>query len=351
MQLPWVAPWWRSIFAPSVPLNGEARDRVASSLSAASYLNVDYIVLTVASSAIATFGLLENSPAVIIGAMIIAPLMGAIQALAYGAVEGASATFWRGVITLAIGAFIGIVVAAVLERCVGLLGFGTEILSRTRPNLLDLGIALAAGAVGGFARIRPSVANAAAGTAIAVALMPPLCVAGIGLAAGDWGIARGSMLLFVTNLIGITLASMLVFLVAGYARRRGRMALVWIGGLSALLVVPLTLSLYELIRESTVENVLRRALTEQTVTFRQATLVSSRFDWLSRPPTATLLVRSREMLSPHQVALLEAFAHRATGQSFHFVIDVSQIERVTDAGPEDLEQPSALGPQLDVGTP
>ncbi len=329
--MPSSASWWRKLVPNDNSLGSSARDEIVSSLVENASLGSNYLTLILGSCAIATFGLLENSPAVIIGAMIIAPLMPVIQATAYGALEGEAAIFWRGLWTLSLGVVIAALLSALLARSVGLSEFGNEIVSRTRPNLLDLGIALAAGAVGGFARVRPSISNALAGTAIAVALMPPLCVVGIGIAAGDWQTSRGASLLFLTNLLGITLASMVVFLFAGYARRRAGPALAWTGALTALIVVPLALSLQTLVRESTLENALRRALTTETVTFRRATLVSSRFDWLSRPPTATLLVRSPEMLSAHQVASLETFARRETGQTFALVIDVSQVERVTSA--------------------
>jgi uncharacterized hydrophobic protein (TIGR00271 family) len=292
-------------------------------------MNGDYFALLTASCAIATFGLLENSPAVIIGAMIIAPIMPVIQAGAYGALEGAAPVFWRSAVTLAVGVLASVALSASLARIVGLTELGSEILSRTRPNLLDLGIALAAGAVGSFARVRSSVANTLAGTAIAVALMPPLCVAGIGIAAGRWQISFGAMLLFATNLLGITLASMIVLLLGGYARRRAGAALGWTATLTMLIIVPLAISLRTLVREAALENALNEALTTRTVTFRQAMIVSSRFDWLSDPPTVTLLVRSDAMLSSHQVALLEAFAQRATGQRFTLVIDVSRINSVT----------------------
>jgi uncharacterized hydrophobic protein (TIGR00271 family) len=305
------------------------RPDVVSSIIDGATLNANFVTLTLASCAIATFGLLENSAAVIIGAMIIAPLMAVIQAMAIGALEGDAITFQRSVSTLSLGVAFAAGVSALIAKSVGLSAFGSEILSRTRPNLLDLGIALAAGAVGAFARARPSVANTLAGTAIAVALMPPVCVVGIGIADADWLTSRGAALLFLTNLLGITLASMVVFLLAGLTRRRAGAALVWTGAMTALIVVPLALSLRTLVRESALENALRHALTTKTVTFENATLVSSQFDWLTEPPTATLLIRSPEALHPHQVASLETFAQRETGQRFRLVIDVSQVERVT----------------------
>ena len=295
-------------------------------------LDVSFIVLTLGSSAIATFGLLENSAAVIIGAMIVAPLLAPIQALAYGVLEGSVAHVRASCTSLVAGSALAVGLSVLLSHTIQLTVFGSEVVSRTRPNLLDLGIALAAGAVGGFARTRPGISNTIAGTAIAVALMPPLCVLGIGLAAGDGRIAFGALLLFVTNLLGITLATTVVFLLAGYATRRARPALLWTIGLTGLIVVPLTLSFRTLVREDRLESALRLALTSNTVTFRNASLVSSSFDWLVNPPAATLIVRSGVPITPHQVSLLEAFAVRATGQRFKLIVDVAQVERVTAFG-------------------
>jgi uncharacterized hydrophobic protein (TIGR00271 family) len=327
-----VGRWWHQLFATDAPRDRARHESVIASLVDGATLNADYVALIVASCAIATFGLLENSPAVIIGAMIIAPIMPVIQAAAYGALEGSATIFWRAAVTLALGVIASVALSALLAKVIGLSAMGSEILSRSRPNLLDLGIALAAGAIGSFARVRASIANTLAGTAIAVALMPPLCVAGIGIAGGRWEISLGATLLFTTNLLGITLAGMFVLLVGGYARRHARAALGWTAALTMFIVIPLALSLRTLVRDAALENALRDALTTRTATFRQATLVSSRFDWLSDPPQVTLLVQSNIMPSSHQVSLLEAFAQRATGQRFKLVIDVSQIQSVTSAG-------------------
>jgi uncharacterized hydrophobic protein (TIGR00271 family) len=323
--------WWHTTFERDDPSEGDPRTKVIMALHSGAALNTNYIVLILASCAIATFGLLENSPAVIIGAMIIAPLMPVIQATAFSALEGDAPEFLRSAITLAVGILLAIILSMALARLVGISEFGSEILSRVRPNLLDLGIALGAGIVGAFARVRPSVSSAVAGTAIAVALMPPLCVVGIGISQADWTISSGALLLFLTNLLGITLASMVVFLLNGYVHFRSRAPLLWAAGLTALIVIPLALSLQTLVRESALETALKRALTTETVTFRQAELVSSTFDWHTSPPTATLLVRSSESLTPHQVGLLEAFAFRATGQRFRLVMDISQVQRVTES--------------------
>lgn len=86
-----------------------------------------------------------------------------------------------------------------------------EVLARSEPTLLDLGIAIAAGGISGYAKVEPKVSSSLAGTAIAVALMPPVCVIGLGLSQADWSLSLGATLLYLTNLLGITLSCMLVF--------------------------------------------------------------------------------------------------------------------------------------------
>jgi hypothetical protein len=136
---------------------------------------------------------------------------------------------------------------------------GTETLSRTSPNLIDLGVAIAAGAAGAFSLTRASIASSIAGVAIAVALVPPLCVVGLGLGLGEsltaaighlsltnLEVARGAFLLFLANLLGITVSACVVFLAQGYGslQRSFQGLLIWVL-LVMLLMGPLTGSLKE----------------------------------------------------------------------------------------------------------
>jgi len=302
---------------------------LSSALVEGARLRGSFVVLTLGSSAIATFGLLENSAAVIIGAMIIAPLLAPIQALVYGVLDGSVKNIRASSISLCVGSVLAVPVSTLLARAIGLTILGSVVMSRTRPNLLDLEIAVAAGLVGGYARTRPAIFNMVAGTAIAVALMPPLCVLGIALAAGNYSIATGALLLFVTNLFGITLANTIVFFLAGYATRHVRSALFWTIGLTALLVIPLTLSFGTLVHQDRLEFALRLALTKHTVTIHDASLVSSSVDWSTAPPAATLLLRGDVPVTPHQVSLLEAFAFASTKQRFRLIMFEEHVQRVT----------------------
>ena len=294
-----------------------------------STLDINYLVLILGSCIIATFGLLANSAAVIIGAMIIAPLMLPIRGLAFGAVEGNVLLFRKGLIALAVGTGLAIFLACFLGALVQIPDFGSEVLARSKPTLLDLGIAIAAGGISGYAKVQPKVSATLAGTAIAVALMPPICVIGLGLSQANWSLSLGASLLYLTNLLGITLSCMLTSLMAGYTplHRAGK-ALLWALGLTAILVIPLGVSFAELIEQAQLEASLKRALLNRTITFQRVELIKTDTNWLAKPPEVRLSVRSSEALTPKQVQLLEAFVEKEMGQPFTLIFQVSQVEEV-----------------------
>jgi uncharacterized hydrophobic protein (TIGR00271 family) len=301
---------------------------LVDTLNAESRVSTNFLVLVVASSAIATFGLLENNAAVIIGAMIVAPLILPIQALSFGAIAGNRTLLVRSLATLSVGTAVPIALAAALELIVALPVLGSEIVARSKPTLLDLGIAVAAGAVAGFAKTRPSISSTIAGTAIAVALMPPLCVIGIALAAREPHMAFGAFLLYATNLCGIMLSSMFVYRIAGHVKSPDRTALATTIVLTALVAIPLAAGFLELLRFDRLESALRSALVNQTVTFRHVELVQMHVDWLKDPAEATLTVRSTQPITPTQVGDLERFARIKTGRPFVLIFDVTPLVQV-----------------------
>jgi uncharacterized hydrophobic protein (TIGR00271 family) len=210
-----------------------------------------FFVLTVLSSTIAAFGLVNDSAAVVIGAMLVAPLMTPILAVAAAITEGWGRRALDALSIVVAGALVGIAIGIAVGLLVPSLRTGLElpgeILARTEPNLVDLGIALAAGAAAGFVAVRTEASGALPGVGIAVALVPPLATIGITLGVGEWSLAWGALLLFVTNLVAIVLAAGFVLLAAGLAAFRdfegARSAglatrLVWMG----LLVVAIPLA-------------------------------------------------------------------------------------------------------------
>ena len=144
-----------------------------------------------------------------------------------------------------------------------------EIMSRTRPTPLDLGIALAGGLAAAYALTRPSLSAALPGVAIATALMPPLCTIGAGLALGRMDVALGAGLLFLTNAVAIAFASALVFLIRGlnptYILGRGQLprSLVISAVLTLVLLVPLSYFSIRFIAEANQNRLIENVVREQ----------------------------------------------------------------------------------------
>ena len=247
---------WRMNLENRVPLKELYTARIASSKP-----SLGFFVLLICSAVIATLGLISNSTAVVIGAMIVAPLMDPILSLAFGLSIADNRLVKRSAITVVIGVATVVFTSWLLAMVLGVNEINREMTARTAPNLIDLVIAVAAAVAGSFTITRDKLSNSIAGVAIAVALVPPLCVSGIGLSLGPelvavFGrgtvagltnqVAEGSFLLFLANLIGITVTSLVVFMVQRYGdiRRAWRHLLVWLG-LLGLLCIPLSSALHD----------------------------------------------------------------------------------------------------------
>lgn len=223
-------------------------------------INGVFISLIILSSIIASLGLFLSSAAVIIGAMVLAPLMAPIISLAMAMVRGDRSMMVQSLRTIGIGMSLAMAMAALLAQFLPTQHITVEMAGRMNPNLLDLGVAIASGIAGAYATVRESVAKSASGVAIAVALVPPLCVVGIGIGWWDWHIVSGAMLLFLTNLVGISLAAALTFLLLGYAPLvRARRSLLVSLCLMLLLAVPLAWSFEGMARVWRIEQLLSSA--------------------------------------------------------------------------------------------
>jgi uncharacterized hydrophobic protein (TIGR00271 family) len=211
----WFRKILRGIFNLFPTLTTEEQLEVREDLTDDAQPGRDYFILIVLSSIIATLGLLLNSPAVVIGAMLVAPLMSPILGFSLGVVLGEV----RLVRTSLESMFKGVIATIVVAILVGLLSpikeMTSEILIRTQPTLLDLFIALASGMAGAYALSRKDVSAALPGVAIATSLAPPLAVVGLGLANGNMVVASGALLLFVTNLIMVSLSGVVIFTLLG----------------------------------------------------------------------------------------------------------------------------------------
>lgn len=170
------------------------------------------------ATAIAAFGVVADSTAVVIGAMLVAPLMTPLMGTSLALVMG-----WpRRVVYTGLVALAGIGLSIGLSVVFGwMVGFevssvlNSQVASRISPNLVDLVIAMAAGGAGAFALSRPDVSDSLPGVAVAIALVPPLAVIGLMISQSDWPEAVGALLLFTTNLVAILLIGGLVFVFTG----------------------------------------------------------------------------------------------------------------------------------------
>ncbi|KAA0696587.1 DUF389 domain-containing protein [Halopseudomonas laoshanensis] len=222
-------------------------------------LHTHYVALMVLSVVVASFGLFLSSAAVIIGAMVLAPLMAPIISLAMGLLRGNSNLLQRSLTTIGAGVLLALGTAAILGLLIPINKITPEMAGRLHPNLLDLGVAIASGIAGGYAHARESVMKSLPGVAIAVALVPPLSVAGIGIGWWQWDVFSGAMLLFLTNLVGIALSAALTFLVLGYAPLlQARRGLAVSALLLATVAIPLTIAFKDINDRWQIENDLTR---------------------------------------------------------------------------------------------
>ncbi len=177
--------------------------------------NLDYTVMIVLSAALATLGLLTNSAAVIIGAMLVAPLMSPLSSFSTGMATGILHLTRRASVTLFAGVTLALLISIVMGVLLPIDTPTDEMLARGSPNLLDAAIALVSGWVAAYATARKGIPAALAGVAIAAALMPPICTIGLGIALGDISLAIGANLLFLANIAFIIAAQYITFLWMG----------------------------------------------------------------------------------------------------------------------------------------
>lgn len=290
----------------------EAREAIARDAR----FDTSYVIMNALAAIIASYGLLADSTSGVIGAMLVAMLLGPIVGLGLALVDGDF-----GLLRRASGALGGGVAIVVL--CSLVIGFlhadmpaGKELLNRTHPNYLDLMIALAGGAVGAYAAVSPRVSTAVVGVAIATALVPPLCTGSIFLARGEWESALGGYLLTFTNIVAIQFASSVVLVLKGFHQAtdslRPKTRFLWLNGLSLGLIVGLFILLSfntrPLIAELLYKANVRRVLAGEIGRVPGAYLYEFRIG-KDGPPGTTIIratVGSPNGISASEVADLEA---------------------------------------------
>jgi uncharacterized hydrophobic protein (TIGR00271 family) len=267
-------PWWqktKSWLNPKVTqFEGEELERDADESSLTS---LDYLVLITIAAILAAFGLVLNSSAVIIGAMLVAPLMTPLIAFATGIAIGKIKIMRQAAGTLLQGIFAALLVAFIVGWLSSTNIVTAEMAGRGNVTFLDMGVALASGFIGAYAKTRSNIASSLAGVAIAAALMPPLVTVGLAISFGEWALAEGASLLFLTNIVSITLAAWITLFWLGLrpgkegdptARRRASTLMVI---LLVAVLAGINLRSIDTVAAGRIENSLRDS-------FRQAELVN-----------------------------------------------------------------------------
>ena len=324
--------WWRETLVGSVD-----HQRVIAKVIDDSIWSPRYAFMTMMSAGIAVLGLLLSSPAVIIGAMLISPLMGPILGLGFSLALFDWAEMRRSLIALTVGAGAAVLFTAMIVAASPLQGTTAEILARTRPNLFDLLVAIFSALAGSYAIIRGR-GETIVGVAIATALMPPLAVVGYGLATWNPPVLAGSAALFVTNLVAIALSATVMARLYGFGHSLSRRQ-TWLQTAMLLLVlgamtVPLGLSLGRIAREAVVTQQVRAFLSARFGEDARVTQLD--IDFAAKP----MLIRS-VVIAPRDKAAPAAALGRALQERLGQPVTLNLDQLLLDPAASSLEQERA----------
>lgn len=253
--------WWRGTVVASVD-HAAVLDKVRGEAA----WNGRYVFMVLMSAGIAVLGLLLSSPAVVIGAMLISPLMGPIIGLGFGLATFDGDEIRRSGMALALGTVIAVGFTALLVLVSPLQNVTSEIAARTRPNLFDLLVALFSALAGAYAMIRGREGTVV-GVAIATALMPPLAVVGFGLATWNGTVFGGALLLFLTNLITIAISAAVIARLYGFGSslspKQTMLQTVLVIAALIAFAIPLGLALRQIAWEATASRQAREVIVGQ----------------------------------------------------------------------------------------
>lgn len=204
-------------------LERESRVSLVDRLQNNSQFDFDFVALISLSTLIAALGLARNSGAVVIGAMLVAPLMTPLVAMGFALVQGNEKLIRSALKSVSLGFTVALIIGAIVGLTLRVVAphfaISPQMLDRGSPNVLDLVVALASGVAGAYAMGRPNLISAIPGVAIAAALVPPIATSGLALMMGDLKLSGGASLLFFTNIVAIVLGTAITFWAVGISTR------------------------------------------------------------------------------------------------------------------------------------
>lgn len=312
--------WWRQSVVETIN-----QQEVIDQRREECKLSARYLFMTAMSAGIAILGLLLSSPAVVIGAMLLSPLMDPIMGLGFALAVGDYQWLRKSARSLAWGTVMAIGLCGLIVFLSPLQELTSEIASRTRPNLFDLLVALFSALAGAYAMIRGR-AGTIVGVAIATALMPPLAVVGYGLATWNWTVFSGALLLYITNLMTIALTAAIMARLYGFrtalSERHSLLQNIVIVLAFVALAVPLAFSLRQIAWEANGARQVRGELQDQ---FGPGSRLSEvRINWDSRPISIDATVMTPMIQSSAEVEGARALA-RQLGVPVNLAITQYQV--------------------------
>jgi uncharacterized hydrophobic protein (TIGR00271 family) len=327
------------------------REAVRSSVAENSSFDQAYAVMNVLATIVASYGLLADSAAVVIGAMVIAMLLGPISGMGLALVDGNSRLLWKASTAIAGGVIVVFVTALVIGFFNKEIPASREMMERTAPNLFDLMIALGGGAAGAYAVISPRLSIAFVGVAIATALVPPLSTCGMFLARGQFALSGGAFLLTLANIVGIQFASSVVFYLNGFRnitkgkKLRSGVLVEDIVSVAVLLVLGgvLAANLHGLVAKELYETAVRKVLKADLVQYTGAYLSDVRFSHTDGSVIVRALVRGPAPFSAQQVAKMESTLPPPPGQ-LRSELRVRYVHTTVMTGKGPLFSPEDIAP-------
>ena len=327
-------------------LNEDQRSAVHEAIASGAMLTASYVAMNVAAALIAGLGLIENSPATIIGAMLIAMLYGPIVGIGLGLAEANLQLLGRSLFAEIVGAAFVLASGFLIGMASRDLVIGSEILGRTSPSMVDLLVALVGGLAGGFTFVSTGLSGVVLGVAIATSLVPPLTTCGILLARHSPSLAGGAFLLFVANLAAIALGAMFTFLVAGHrpsAADKAKKVLLPRSvclALVLLLAFHLNGTLRRASTRSTLQINMRKALAQGIAKIPGSRLVNVSVSQQNDKISVWAVARTPRPISPEQVARLNELANSVTGREVALTVrSVITAETTRDGNVYEPELP------------
>jgi len=317
----------------------EDKEQIYDELENGAKPNADYFLMVSLSTIMVVLGLLINNVAVIIGAMLIAPLMTSVITMALGIVRGDLKLFFSAAEAEAKGALLVIIIAVFITIFSPLGDITSEIQVRAIPNLLYLFIALAAGAAGAYAISRPKLNAMLPGVAIATAILPPLATIGIGLGLKRFDVAVGALLLFLTNLIAISLASTVVFWIIGIGpKRRGQkqteltLNLKRTVALLLIIAIPLTFIMVNTINETNMNKIITQTINDKILGMYQTTLVGFDNEEKNGVEHISATIQTGDNITSNDIDIMKTALNKRLDKNVDLTVEIITLNVYNSAG-------------------